>query len=88
MSPPTAPMTFIRPSAPVVSWNTTGASTVTVDGPGVSTVDATGSMPICPTAASTTWTVCVSPPGDYTYTVRVIGENGDVLSASATLTIA
>jgi hypothetical protein len=71
----------------VLSWTTTGGTTVTVNGPGVATIEVSGSLPICPAAPSPTWSRCTARRGEYTYTVTAVGDNGDVVSASATLTI-
>jgi hypothetical protein len=85
---PQAPQTYPSSSAPVLSWDNAGASTIVVAGPGVDSNDPSGSIPVCPTDASPDWGYCTTPPGDYVYTVTATGPDGAVVTASATLTIA
>src|SRR5262249_5341675 len=84
---PQAPETYPASSAPVLSWDNAGASTITVVGPGVASNDPSGSIPVCPTHASPDWELCTARPGDYVYTVTATGADGEVFTASATLTI-
>ena len=80
VAPASAPMTYLRTTAPVLTWaTTTGAASVEVSGPGVASSDATGSVPVCPTASSSTWSVCVNPPGPVTYTITARDAAGAVI---------
>jgi hypothetical protein len=75
---------------PVLTWALDGpAASVEVSGPRFASVDSTGSAPVCPTASTPTWSVCVNSPGSVTYTITARDAAGAVVaSASATLTIA
>jgi hypothetical protein len=84
---PQARQTYPGTEAPVLSWDNAGASTISVVGPGVSSNDPSGSIPVCPTDSSPDWVSCTAPPGDYVYTVTATGPDGEVFTASATLTI-
>lgn len=90
VSPASAPMAYLRPSAPVLTWSTTGpATSVEVSGPGFASSDAAGSSPVCPTASVPSWSFCTGPAGSSTYTVVARGAGGEVLASwSAMLTIA
>jgi hypothetical protein len=90
VSPSSAPMTYLRPSAPVLTWSTDGpAASVEVSGPGLSSTDPAGSTPVCPTSSAAAWSFCTAPAGSYTYTIVARGPGGEVLAtSSATLTIA
>jgi hypothetical protein len=85
---PEAPQSYPGTSAPVLAWDTAGASTIVVAGPGVESNDPSGSIPVCPTDSSSDWAFCTAPPGEYVYVITVSGSDGAVFSASATLTIA
>jgi hypothetical protein len=85
---PEAPQEYPGTSAPVLAWDTAGASTTVVSGPGVESNDPSGSIPVCPTDSSPEWAFCTAPPGEYVYSITVSGPDGAVFSASATLTIA
>ena len=90
VAPASASATYLRPSAPVLRWSTNGApGSLEVSGPGMSSVDVTGSTVVCPTASTPTWSVCVNPAGTVTYVITARAADGSLLAtASATLTIA
>jgi RNA polymerase sigma factor (sigma-70 family) len=89
VAPPSAPMTYLRPNAPVLTWSTTGgAATVEVSGPGVTSGESAGSMPLCPTASAPTWSFCTSAAGQFTYTIVARDAGGAIVAtSSATITI-
>jgi hypothetical protein len=82
-------MTYLRTAAPVLSWSTDGPfASVEVSGPGFSSTAPSGSTPVCPTASSPTWSLCVAQPGPSTYSVVARAADGAVLATmSATLTV-
>jgi hypothetical protein len=83
----TTPPPYTRPAAPVLTWTTSGGTSVSVVGPGVSSSAVSGSVPLCPNASSAVWSICEPPNGTYTYIVTVRDGAGVVLdSATATLT--
>jgi RNA polymerase sigma factor (sigma-70 family) len=90
VSPTTAPMTYLRPNAPVLTWSTDGpAASVEVSGPNLSSSAPTGSTPVCPTSSAATWSFCVASAGSVSYTITARAADGSVLAtATATLTIA
>jgi len=90
VAPSGAPMTYLRPAAPVLTWSTTGAAaSVEVSGPGFASTGGSGSSPVCPTASAPGWSLCTAPVGTSTYTVVARDAAGAVVaSASATLTVA
>ena len=90
VSPASAPMTYLRPNAPVLTWSTDGpAPAVEVSGPNHSSTAAAGSTPLCPTSSAATWSFCVVAPGPVTYTITARATDGTVLAtATTTLTIA
>jgi len=90
VSPANAPMTYLRPNAPVLTWSTDGpAASVEVSGPNFGSTSTTGSTPVCPTSSAATWSFCTAPAGPVNYTVIARGVDGAFLAtATATLTIA
>jgi hypothetical protein len=90
VSPASAPMTYLRPNAPVLTWSTDGpAALVEVSGPNFSSASATGSAPVCPTSSAATWSFCVASAGPVNYTITARAADGSILAtATATLTIA
>lgn len=68
----------------VISWSTTGATSVSVSGPGLSSSSASGSQSVCPGAVVSS--VCRSQPGTYVYVLTVSGPGGSV-RRQATLTV-
>jgi hypothetical protein len=74
-------------AAPVLSWSSANAASVTVSGPGVSSTAASGSVRVCPTSAAA-WSFCAAGPGTYTYVITARDDNGDVVAQEvATLTL-
>ncbi len=71
---------------PTLTWSTTNAVTVQVSGPGLSSTQAAGSVPVCP--GSPAGPFCTAVPGSYTYTVRATDSTGAVVfERSATFTV-
>jgi RNA polymerase sigma factor (sigma-70 family) len=89
VAPASAPQTYLRPNAPVLTWSTDGpAASVEVTGPNLSSTAASGSTPVCPTSSAVTWSFCVAAPGPVTYTITARAADGSVLDiATAMLTI-
>ena len=82
-------MTFLRTSAPALAWSTTGAIEGDGQRPGREHGWPDGFDGALPDGVERRRGRSAScRAGDYTYTVTVVGENGDERSASATLTIA
>lgn len=68
----------------VISWSTSGATSVSVSGPGLASSSASGSQSVCPGAVVSS--VCRSQAGTYTYVLTVSGPGGSV-RRQATLTV-
>ena len=85
--PPTAslaadPETILLGASATLTWNTTGAESVSID-PGIGTVDANGSVSVSP-ADTTTYTITASGPGGTTTdtaTIKVIWPPTVTISA-------
>jgi RNA polymerase sigma factor (sigma-70 family) len=90
LQPSSAPMTYLRPAAPVLTWSTDGpAASVEVTGPGFSSTSSAGSSPVCPTTSAAAWSFCTAPAGTYTYTLVARAGDGTVAATSSvTLTVA
>jgi hypothetical protein len=71
-----------------VAWTTTGATSVTVGGPGLASGGASGGQQVCPgtVVSGAGGSVCRSAPGTYTYTLTASGPGGSV-QRSVTLTV-
>jgi hypothetical protein len=69
---------------PTVTWSTSGATTVSVSGPGLASSATRGSQAVCP--GTIVNGVCRSAAGTYTYTLTASGPGGSV-QRSASLTI-
>ena len=94
--PPAAPEGSLTASPPrlatvhpngqlVLSWSTSGATAVTVSGPGLSSASASGSQSVCP--GTVVSSVCRAPAGTYTYRLTATGPGGTV-ERSASVTVA
>ena len=69
----------------VVSWSSSGATAVSVSGPGLSSSTPSGSQGVCP--GTVVSSVCRAPAGSYTYRLTVTGPGGTV-ERTATVTVA
>lgn len=69
----------------VVSWSTTGATSVSVAGPGLSSSSSAGSQGVCP--GTVVSSVCRVAPGTYTYRLVATGPGGTV-ERTAAVTVA
>ena len=69
----------------VLSWSTSGATAVTVSGPGLSSASASGSQSVCP--GTVVSSVCRAPAGTYTYRLTATGPGGTV-ERTASVTVA
>lgn len=69
----------------VVSWSSSGATTVSVSGPGLSSSSPAGSQGVCP--GTVVSSVCRAPAGTYTYVLTATGPGGTV-ERTATVTVA
>jgi hypothetical protein len=88
VSPGSVPTVHPTGSEATVSWTTTGATSVSVSGPGLSSGGASGSQRVCPGTVVTGagGSVCRSPAGSYTYVLTATGPGGTV-QRSVTLTV-
>ncbi|MEL7210852.1 MAG: hypothetical protein AAGK32_21890, partial [Actinomycetota bacterium] len=85
VSPSSAPPVYPTTSGPVVAWSSSGAATVSVSGPGLSSGSASGGQPVCPGTLGT-GSVCQAAPGTYEYVLTVTNAGGSQTFV-ATLTI-
>lgn len=69
----------------VVSWSSSGATTISVSGPGLSSSSPAGSQGVCP--GTVVSSVCRAPAGTYTYVLTATGPGGTV-ERTATVTVA
>jgi len=74
-------------TAPRISWNVTGATSVTVTGPGGFSATGLSSGPVAICPGTVTSGLCVSTPGTKTYTLRAFQGSTLVQAVQATLTI-
>jgi hypothetical protein len=81
------PPLYLMSQAPALSWQTTGATSVTVTGPGVSASGPSGSVGgVCPGTINPQ-NECVVSFGTYTYTLTAVGPDGQTVVRTATLTV-
>ncbi len=79
-------VTTVHPNGQVVvSWTTTGATSVSVSGPGLSAASPSGSQGVCP--GTVVSSVCRAAPGTYTYRLVATGPGGTV-ERTAAVTVA
>ncbi|MBL8775352.1 MAG: sigma-70 family RNA polymerase sigma factor [Acidimicrobiales bacterium] len=69
----------------VVSWSSSGATTISVSGPGLSSSSPAGSQGVCP--GTVVSSVCRASAGTYTYVLTATGPGGTV-ERTATVTVA
>jgi hypothetical protein len=71
--------------APRLAWSVTGASTVSVQGPGINATTTTGDVMVCPTGPGS---FCLPPLGPHVYTLTARDASGMVIAErTATLTV-
>jgi len=77
ISPTQIPRNYPMPSAPRLVWNVSGAASVTVNGTGVDSTSFQGDLALCP--GSGTGSICLAPPGVYTYVLQARNAAGAVV---------
>lgn len=75
--------------APRLTWTSAHAASVTVEGPGVSSTAASGSVVVCPPSGASGPACPTPPPGPYRYRLTLRdGSGAVVLTQDAVLTVA